>query len=237
MEQRQFNTLRMARGVIAHFDADSAVWEKKTVLVSVLNVVRALVNGIVQSGLTQQEMMTNGYTLDKDQQLVLMGALTEPLVRGLRAMARLSGNQALLHKVDFAPSELVRGPEQECVNRCQVIHDAASTHEASLGDYGVSAAMISGQQVAIDTFKPLAGLRDAVGAKRQAATATIPDLVAQLRTQLPILDDLTANLVEGADFKAAYRELRATVDTRGGRSKSTSEENDGSDGPDAPSVG
>ncbi|MBC7448829.1 MAG: hypothetical protein H7330_12300, partial [Hymenobacteraceae bacterium] len=67
----------------------------------------------------------------------------------------------------------------------------------------------------IDTFRPLAGLRDTVGAKRQAATAALPDLFDQLRDQFTLLDDLIENLVEDADFKATYRELRAITDTRG----------------------
>ncbi len=215
MDQRQLNTLRMSRGEVAHFDGAPALWNEKTVLVSVVNVVKTLTNGIVQAGLTQQEMLTGGYTLDKDKQLELMGAVTEPLVRGLRPLARMTGNNALLKQVDFAPTELLAGPEQEIVNRCQLIQDAAKARVTELAGYGVTPAMISGQQVAIDTFKPLAGLRDAVGGKRQAATASLPDLFDQLRDQLALLDDLVENLVEDTDFKGAYRELRATTDTRG----------------------
>ncbi|MBC7448745.1 MAG: hypothetical protein H7330_11875 [Hymenobacteraceae bacterium] len=217
MEQWQLNVLRMSRGELAHFDGAPALWDQKPVLVTVLNTVRALTNGIVQAGLTQQELITTGYTLDKDQQLTLMGAVTEPLVRGLRPLARMTNDNVLLKQVDFAPSELVRGPEQESVNRAQLIHDAAATRVADLANYGVTPAMISAQQVAIDTFKPLAGLRDAVGGKRQTATATLPELFTQLRTQFELLDDLTENLVDGATFKATYRELRAIIDTRGGR--------------------
>ena len=214
MEQRQLNTLRMSRGEVAHLDSAPDLWNTKPVLAGVVNVVKALTNGIVQAGLTQQEMETNGYTLDKDQQLKLMGAVTEPLIRGLRPLARMTGDNALLTQVDFASAELIRGPEQEIVNRCQLIHDAAKARETKLTDYGVTPAMISGQQVAIDTFKPLAGLRDTVGAKGQAATATLPDLFDQLREQLTLLDDLVGNLVEDTDFKATYRELRATTDTK-----------------------
>ena len=219
----------MGRGEVAHFDGAPDTWDTKPVLVSVVNVVKALTNGIVQAGLTQQEMVTGGYTLDKDTQLALMGAVTEPLVRGLRPLARMTSNNALLKQVDFAPSELLAGPEQEIVNRCQLIHDAAATRQTELANYGVTPAMISGQQVAIDTFKPLAGLRDAVGAKRQAATATLPDLFDQLRAQFELLDDLVGNLVDDADFKATYRELRAITDTRG---RGASE--DGGDTPPPP---
>ncbi len=208
------NFLRMSQRQLAHFDGSPAVWNARPVLVIVVNTVRALTNGIVQAGLTQQEMTTTGYTLDKDAQLALVGAVTEPLVRGLRPLARMTNDNALLQQVDFAPSELVRGPEQESVNRVQLIQDAAAARAAALADYGVTPAMISAQQVAIDTFRPLAGLRDVVGAKRQTATATLPELFDQLRTQYELLDDLTLNLVDDAAFKATYHELRAITDTR-----------------------
>lgn len=208
------NFLRMSQSELAHFDGAPALWNARPVLVTVVNTIRALTNGIAQAGLTQQEMVTTGYTLDKDKQLALVGAVTEPLVRGLRPLARMTNDNALLQQVDFAPSELMRGPEQECVNRVQLIHDAAAARAAALADYGVTPAMISAQQVAIDTFRPLAGLRDVVGAKRQTATATLPDLFEQLRTQYELLDDLTGNLVDDDTFKANYRELRAITDTR-----------------------
>ncbi len=224
MEQRQLNTLRMSRGEIAHFDGAPGKWDQKPILVTVVNTVRALTNGIIQAGLTQQEMDTTGYTLDKDQQLALVGAVTEPLVRGLRPLARMTGNNALLQQVDFAPSELVYGPEEESVNRCQLIHDAAAARATALAEYGVTPAMVSAQQVAIDTFRPLAGLRDAVGATSQAATAALPDLFDQLRAQFKLLDDLVENLVDDAPFKATYRELRTIIDTRGGGGGQADEE-------------
>jgi hypothetical protein len=223
MEQRQLNTLRVTRGVMAHFDGAPTLWGAKPLLVSTLNGVRTLANGIAQMGLTQQERVTNGYTLDKDQQLALLGAVTEPLIRGLRPLARMTGNNALLQQVDFAPSELVRGPEEEIVNRCELIQAAASARAAALADYGVTPAMISTQQVAITTFIPLSGVRDAVGAQRQAATASLPDLFTQLRAQFELLDDLTENLVEDTAFKAAYKQARVIIDTRGGGGASDDE--------------
>lgn len=228
------NTLREAQGVLAHFDGATTLgWGAKRVLDESVQIVRALTNGIAQAGLTQQEMATHGFTLDKDNQLLLVGKLTLTLIYGLRPLAKKTNDRGLLEKVDFEPSTVTRGPALTVANRCQLIHDLAKERMTVLEDFGVSQAHLDAQQVAIDTFKPLVGLRDTMSAKRQAATARIPVMDKQLREQLDILDDLTQNLIDDTDFKAAYRELRNRVDTRK-RGKAKKEDGNGEPAAPAP---
>lgn len=217
MERRQLNTLRMGRGVLALFDGAETTtgWGARSVLKTTVQTVRALVNGMAHAGLTQEQLKTNGLTLRKDEQLNVMGDLTEWIVRGLRPYAKITNDKELLTGIDFSHTDLTQGPEERCVNRCQLVHDAAKGRVTELAEHGVTQTHLDAQQLSIDTFRPLAGLRDATAAQRQAATESLPQYQQQLREQLDILDDLTQNLIEDDAFKGAYRAAREIIDQRG----------------------
>ena len=176
----------------------------------------AVQNGINQIQVLQEqkETRTTGITATKNQmKLTLIGQAVD-VSRKIVAYASIGNNLVLNREVKFSESELRKAPDTILRDRTQLIHDRAVANLNELGQYGISDALLSNLQNAIDVFNAfIPKVRLGVTEKKQTNF--------QLDTSFDVMDenlrkiDLLMEILrmDNPNFFKGYRSARKIVDT------------------------
>jgi hypothetical protein len=148
------------------------------------------------------------------------------------AWASVVDNRTVFAAADVDPSDLENLRDAELTDVAQAQHDLAEEHVAALADYGVTAAMLTELQSAIDAYDAMVGKPRAERAKRKTATDAVP---SEIRRADKILDEQIDRLMRGVEaaapeFVEAYRNVRNIAQSGG----STEEEGESSESGNPP---
>lgn len=171
--------------------------------------------GIVQVQVTQ----TKGKAMDKAAaENIAINAAME-LIGPTKSYAMANNDNTLYETVNYSKSDLQRQRDTVLVNTLTLIRDTVQDNLAALGDYGVTAGMITTLSTAISVFSVLlATPREAISNK-SAATQALVDAFKRLDPILERLDGFAELKKNSAtDFYNAYKAARIIVDS-GGKGK------------------
>jgi hypothetical protein len=214
MNQRQENSLTMFKAVATLFQTSVSTWNTSEPVAESYATFQNLLSQIESTALIQYSSKTEGYTSDKNSKKILLAEKAYSIVLKLRAYAKRSNNEVLKNAIDISLSGLKKLNEQNIISVCQIIHKKGLQHQTDAAVYKISDADLTELQTMIDSYKVLAGVRDAVGDQMSVATDGLDSLFGQARETLDILDDEVEALIEDANFVAAYFEARKITDRK-----------------------
>ena len=223
MTSDQENKLTMYLTVEKDCDANEDIWSNMPGFVDTFGRFKNLISEIK----TQQEIQkgkTTGITKSKQREEDEMIQATILTASAVRAFASIIGDDKLMSKVNYSPTNLMRLRDTDLRAVCQTIHDAAKSFISQLADYGVTPEDLEKLQKEINDFSEMiAEPRSAIGT-RATATTKLEELFKQADTLLrDQLDMLMVNYKSShPKFYNKYRSSRMIVDM-GRRSKSEEE--------------
>lgn len=149
-----------------------------------------------------------------------MIAQTVLVAGGVMAWAVATGAEGLAEEMNLFPSELNKHRDSTVAMRCQPVADAANTHIASLGDYGVTAADVTVLQGLIDAYLVLVQQPRNVVTARKGATSEIGMLIRDTHKLLTRRMDMLMRryTLSAPEFYRQYTNARIIID-RGGSGK------------------
>jgi len=109
-------------------------------------------NGQIQLELVKQEADNSGDNIAKKQLRATLILQAGDISRRVVAYATNSNNIGLLNLVNYKDSDLKKSSDQKLVSSCRVICENANIYVSLLTEYGVTAAIITNLQTAINVF-------------------------------------------------------------------------------------
>ncbi len=198
----------MHLSVLSHFDKFPASWNQLAPLTPIVDGLRQNVTDILAQSQLQAHYETVGYTKRKDVHMDQILERSYQLGLKLRAYAKVTTDHVLLQAVNFSNTKLRRGSAQLVLQRCQRIVQHARSHLAELANYQVTEAEVAAVEQMLTTTEPMTPARNVISGERKTATSSIPELIAQARQNLDMLDDLVESMVTDVAFVDTYFNVR-----------------------------
>lgn len=217
MNRRQLNMLAMYQSVLSHLDQFPATWNQLAPVTPIVDNLRKTVTDLLTQSQLQEQNQTAGHTKNKDAHFYKMLEHAYQLSLKIRAYAKLTQNNVLLHDVNYSYSAMEAGAEQLVLQRCERIAQHARAKLSELTAYQVTEADVATLEQLLKEAQPLTSARNVIAGARKTATSSIPELIAFARQQLDVLDDLVEGLITDQTFTSTYFNLRQVYD-RVGRS-------------------
>ena len=168
-----------------------------------------------------QELNMKGAALDKRFKRDAMTQKTIVMAQALFAYAEDTNDIVLREKANLSEHDLTKKRDAIVAQLCQGISNLATALGASLTDYGVTAAEITGLQSAIDNYVAVVTAPRNATTVRKGATAEINTL---MKDSMKILNNRMDKLMpeykdSAAQFYQEYFDARIVVDAAGSSRK------------------
>lgn len=168
----------------------------------------------IQTIREQQEIDKTGIAANKNQLKRILISQTMEIARRITAYATIVNNAVLLGEVWYSESDLSRSPDTILRDQCLVIYDRGIANISVLNPYGVTPAMLTALQNAINNFaaaipKPRLGIMEKKLATGQLATlfASADDILEKMDVLVEMVKNTQGN------FYNAYNGVRKVINT------------------------
>lgn len=202
----------MFNAVLTHFDTYAHLWEGQPHLASTVAALRDHLAELDAQAWVQRRQQPSVLTRDLQAQRQQIEATVIALGHRLRAFAQMESNHALDVATDFSPSRLRSASRASFLDLCERLHQRAGEHLEALGPYEVTQAHLDALREALDTYRLVTAQRDHAVSERVTATSSLPDLFADARAQLALLDTLVPGFVDDASFRNTYVQARRVLE-------------------------
>lgn len=223
MDKKQENQLSMFYATQKTLALNEAIWNTVPGMVSASAEFDTNIKSI-ESCVERQVIDIRGYAKAKGEAETLMIGITLAVAGGVRAYATVIGDSVLLNKMNVSRATLLRHRDSVIAQHCQGIHTEANAVVASLAPYGVTPAVITDLQTAMDTYvTAIMAPRNAI-TLRKGSTAELKALIKDTNKVLTKrLDSLMASYaLSQPEFYRDYHNSRMIVDLGTGSSESGS---------------
>lgn len=216
MNQDQENFLSMVKTTQTTVNANAGAWSGVPLFVTHYANINSKVSALETARNLQLTNIT-GYSIDKGNKKAVMITATFKLINGLLPFAKDSGNVVLEKEADYSESDLKDYRDEDVAGVCQIVVDRANTNIAALAGVGIQPADVTDAQTKIGDYVLVSQMPSAMKDVREGATAAIPLIMTDIRTEFGILDPLVKNM--DPVFKSTYFSSRETYDLTGGGAK------------------
>ena len=178
-----------------------------------------------RAAITFQALQADGNPGAVDLKELTLQALSKSvneIIGATLTYARKNADPELAAKVDFSPTEVVKGKAAQVVTRCTNIYNAVNEVADELVKYGITAAKLTAPKKKIDAFDKAKAAPRKSQVERSAATQLQNQLVGEtVRILNDELDGLMPQFEETSpNFHAEYFAARILVDTTGSHAES-----------------
>lgn len=213
MNRRQESRLSMFDAMISFCTTNATTIATVAAFQTAFTAFQAAVTQIHNTA-QMEAAIISGVAADKSQVRLALCEQATTLSAALFAFASATNNNQLKNQASVSPSEFKRFNDEKLVPTCANIHDALNANIAALEPYGVTAAMVTNFQTAIDVYQSkIASPRNAVS-QRAAHLVTLENLFKLATTILKTQMDKMALQIKATDapFYVAYKSNRSIVD-------------------------
>jgi Carboxypeptidase regulatory-like domain len=162
MNAKQESNLNMCHSVLTHCETNAAITSTVTAYSNAIATLKTTLSAI-SSTVQQQLRNTKGITISKGENKQSLASLTVEIAGAVFAYASDIANTILKNAAKITVSELLRSRDEEMGPRCSAILKLAQNNKDELKPYGITDAVITSLQAAIDAYTA------AVPAPRNAA--------------------------------------------------------------------
>ncbi|UAY51317.1 carboxypeptidase-like regulatory domain-containing protein [Ferruginibacter albus] len=213
MEARQETKLNMYHSVQKICDDNANVITTNPAFQTVYNSYKANISALITAISLESEVIT-GITIDKTEAKKALCRNATDVGAIIFAFASANNNNTLKQSVNFSYTDLFRLKDELVAPTIQNIYKAANDNAASLTDYGITAAMLTTFQSAIDAYNNSIAKPRTAKAIKGTHTQNIKELIKIIDNQLKEqLDKLIVNFrSSNSDFVSAYTNARIILD-------------------------
>ncbi|TCZ68860.1 hypothetical protein [Flaviaesturariibacter aridisoli] len=207
-----------AKAVLTCLEDYRTHWERNAHITESADSIEDLTGAISAAAQRQGDNQTPGHTNDKNDSQDAMLEAGFGMCMKLKVFGRKTKNAVLLADCDFSETSFSGGTDEEQIERCERMTRLATQHLDALATYDITAGDVAALNSLIEAVKPKEGKRDAVGAQRTQATASIPDLMKALSAKLRELDEEIEAFMtkpEQKEFRETYFIARRVKDYKG----------------------
>jgi hypothetical protein len=206
-------------------DKFKQLWSAIVAFANARNDLAAAIDNIRAQEL-KQSTATNGVTANKRKSRDAMCLVTALVGGAVAAYADTQKDHELFVLADYTASDLMRMPEEACLNKCTAIFNAGTNNLAALkAAKHLAQADLDDLQAKLDDFKAALERPRQTKAETKSATDQIPEAIAEADG---IVDRQLDKLMErfresNPDFHSEYLLARQIVDLSGNGSSSSHE--------------
>ncbi|RYY66141.1 MAG: hypothetical protein EOO12_05065 [Chitinophagaceae bacterium] len=219
MKQKESNFQEMLRRVRAHFELHPTAWNAEAPIDA---RVQRIVN--IDDQLTDQagnQRRSGGIFSVKDAELDAAATCSTRIATRIRSFARSIQDPLLLKAADLSDSDFRYGAQDMRIGHMNDILETADQYAAQLLPFKVSGADREALRTALRRAGALRQKASDGLVHQSVATARIPELIEEARTELEALDDDVPALVDDSAFVEGYFVARRITDRRATRPAET----------------
>ena len=168
-QENKFSSYRTVQTVLHNNAAEAGTIKALALEVTNFDNSVALLDSLAQA----QGTDTSGVTQSKANTSAQMVDTVMRVAGALKAFASVGNDATLLDKASLTKSALSDARDEARPTKAQEIHDLANTNIAALGDYGITAATLTGLQTRIDAYKLIAAGPQVARAEKSTACGLI----------------------------------------------------------------
>lgn len=203
----------MCQGVKVHLDDNATIIAANTAFQTAFNNFKTKVAAVVST--TQlTDLALTGLAVSKKTSKQDMCAPAADIAGVVFAFADATGNSALKAEVDYSLSDLLKLKDSLVAPRCQNIHDKSVENKTALVDYGITNAMLTNLQAAIDSYTETIPKPRTAVSNRKTLNANIVQLFKDIDSiLLNQMDKLVVTFrAAHPDFVSTYFNVRRITD-------------------------
>ena len=151
MTNKQESYLKMSLASVNYLNANGKITIRLPQFATYFDEIQRA-NVQIELELVKQEADNSGDTIAKKQLRATLILQAGDISRRVVAYATNSNNIGLLNLVNYKDSDLKKSSDQKLVSSCRVICENANIYVSLLTEYGVTAAIITNLQTAINVF-------------------------------------------------------------------------------------
>lgn len=210
LQEAKFN---MYRAVEALCDANASIVETIVAFRVAFREFKAKIAEIIAADQQKSTILT-GIAVDKAQLKQALCQQSANIAGAIFAFAATTANNELKQQMNVSLSKLQKTSDNQLAARCQNIHDAGAANTDALADYGITAAMLTALQAAIDEYSSAAPKTRVARSRRKAIGGSQRELFKAADTILTERMDSLIGLLEAAnpDFASTYKAAREIDD-------------------------
>lgn len=213
MNVRDTNRFTMLLAVQQYLDNHTATWSTIPILTTLKNEYDALITEI-KADLQRAGDELSGVTVSKNMLKDQVATRTVRYAGGLKAYAKVNGNEELAAKADVSHSYFLRHRDADFPQAVQNLLDLLNAEVLNLADYGITEAQLTELGTSLDDFREMIGApreqQSAADIANREATEGVRDAVDLLNNRM----DAVMLMFEGTDpgFYRGYESARVIVD-------------------------
>ena len=170
---------------------------------------------LIEENRDAQTPETTGITTDKTAKRAVMIEKTLFMENRLQSYANTIGNSELLESVSYSASDLKKARDTVVVGICNTVRAKATANAADIEAYGVTAALITDLQDAIDAYSATLPKPKAAKSQTKTATENLRELFKKsekyLKEHLDL--DIAVYKTKSPEFYSQYNTARFSVST------------------------
>jgi len=212
MDRKQESRLNMFDAVTSFCTTNATTVASVAAFQTAFTAFQTVVGQIHETA-QMEAAIISGITADKSQLRLALCEQATNLSAALFAFASATNNNQIKNQASVSPTEFKRFNDEKLVPTCANVRDALNANITALAPYGVTAAMVTNFQSAMDAYQSkIASPRNAVS-QRSAHIVTLDSLFKQASVILNDQMDKMALQVKATDtaFYVAYKSNRSIV--------------------------
>lgn len=216
MNSNQENLLTMFNTVVAVCEPNSAVIASVPALDTAYKSFK-IVTGEINDVALEQLLKIKGETVAKAKLKEALALHASVVARVLRAYAVSINDDVLREEIDYTESVLLKQRDVTIQLNAQIIYDRANTHIAVLGDFGITALVMSNLLSAITSYQAHLSSPTVARDKRAGATTELVLKIGEASDILRLqMDDLMQIIrLSESKFFRLYTNARKIINLHG----------------------
>lgn len=213
MNATQEAKLNMYRATQKHCNDNMVIVTTVPAFETAFTSFNANVSAIISTA-QQEDLVTKGVTIDKSESKKSLCQLAADVAAPIFAFASSSNDNTLKQEVNFSFSDLFKTKDDQLAPRCQNIHDAGTTNLAALAPFGITAAILTSLQDAIDSYQAKVPTPCNAAAQKKTIRENLKSLIKETDKILKEQMDKTVIGFKAAspDSVSTYKANRVIID-------------------------
>lgn len=224
MKKDQNIIINGARGCIASLEADRKSWEKIPQISKKLTEVRSDIEQALLLDAEAQSLMTSVQTILLNNSLQIVGNKTYIICSKVHIYARETGNEHVLQFVKFTERQLMKGSNDNILDRCYGVVSKAESIIGDLQQFGVTHDEIISVYSLIIECRNMLGKRVAMQSERSFKLKQKNECVSRVSKNMTILDKMVEVFIADQAAAERYKNSRTSKRFIGNRTTKRKEE-------------
>ena len=209
MNKIQIDVQRMATAALQLLNNNSEMLTPFNVITKQKSKIETLLEEVEFHKKGQEEGDTTAKTQTKNELLMDLIDRTAKIALKARGLAKITGDNDLLKKVDYSRYEIATSTDQYTLDTIEKILKAAKDNQQVLIEsYNLNKSEIAALEKIMERVDALIDKRRVSISGGKASTANLSESINELREAWDVMDDFILGIIDDEDFIETYTNTR-----------------------------